>query len=1129
MKKRILPIGLFFFLIAGLFTILLTSAGLVQDRETKQVKNEGEQAIGSANEYLALIRNNQHTGVLDPRDVIRARQQAENQTNYKNSPALDLNWEFMGPNNIGGRTTGLFFDNRDPNSNTIYAASSTGGIFKTTNLGSIWQKVNQNSEFANLKVSTMIQADNGTIYLGTGEGFNFADYSGLQDLGYEGGFMGQGIFKSDGNDNFTLVQGTQPTFEGEQIDWAYINELAIDVQGNRLFAATNNGLKYANLPDLNNWQSEAKYAIDSIEYTHAIAIDSVVVCDTFEIVNGQLIYTNPVYTIDTLSHDTTFFEINRTWVEFTEGYGICYDLKVSPDGWIIAVFNDKVYVSSDGDPNKFVNRSIYPENPDAFSKNVKFLTTNIMVYDTLGNLLHEQSGNYNMEENWDVFTTNKRGFPNSEDAGRIEFAIAPSDPNIVYAVAADNFDNSLLNIYLSEDAGQNWRRVAPGGAESLNILGATVSNLAGDETVYYQGDLNNSITVSPNNPYNILVGSVNMWEGKKVSETGFFQWTKASIGDITDPLIFLGILDPLYCHKDHHAYIFRPGHNSQLFIATDGGVYLGTSNGFFYEYQVLNRNLNVTQLYSVGISNDMKEVIGGAQDRGTIYISGEGNSPQNGVDIWQYATAGPLAPEGTDGGSVAMSSIRATIAGEGNIPPATFYSRSPFPQGQGFTLADLLRRSESFGFDYSANFISEDMANSNFITPIALWESFNDQMSRDSVEFIAHKNYEAGENVIIRSNILQHPFDFTLPTGLSEGDTIMVKDIIASKLFVATTDEIWMTKQALDFAATPEWFLISSSGTNGVDGNPTCVSYSHDANYVYVGTREGKLYRISNISFAYDFDRADVTSPNCVVATDELIFMEGNTQVVTSVAVDHNDPNKVLVTLGNYGNTDYVFYSDNATSDVPTFTTVQGNLPQMPVYSSVLEMGDDNAAIIGTEEGVWVSDNVTSGEWYAQYENIGKVPVMDVKQQTLYKPTFTITYIDPVTGEPFYDIYPGINNRGYLYIATFGRGFFRADLGYPNGTEERNFVISDDEKALTLYPNPASQMVSINFELLEKTDVIIKIYDLTGKNVFSFTQSGLNAGSHILPIGLGDLNKGTYVVHLLAGKDVRTNKLVIIK
>jgi len=1128
MKKRILPIGFISLLISGLAAFSLIFANFNNsDGEKGMVRdNRGSQSIIKAKEYLAKIRNNQHTGLLDPRDEIKARQQIEAQANYKSGAAIDLDWIEMGPDNIGGRTRALIFDNRDQNGNTIYAASVTGGIFKTTNLGTVWNKINLSNGTANLNVSCMVQTDDGTIYAGTGEGFNTQDYTALGNMGYEGGFIGRGIFKSDGNDNFTLVNGTQPTTHGDTTEWAYINEIALDTKNNRLFAATDNSLKYADFPDLNNWQSDCKHSLDSIIFTRDLEIDSIITCDSFYYQNGHLVIVNPIsYNIDTTKNDTTNTDLDRKYIPFEE-YGNCFDVKVSPDGWIITEFNNLIYVSESGNTNEFVNRSIYPDNPDAFGKDSLNFTINIKLLDTLGTVLYDSIYNDTETGDWAIVVTNDNGYPSNEDIGRVEFAIAPSDPNIVYAMAAKSSiqnQNSLQNIYLSEDKGQTWRVVAPGGSESLNILGSVWFDNSGNDHTFYQGDYNNTIAVFPNDPYRILAGGVNLWEGTKIIQTGYYQWSEKSIGNTI--FLPLGIYDERYCHVNHHAYVFQPGNNNKFIIGTDGGLHIGNISGNTYTFQPLNKNYNTTQFYALDFSNEVDEVVGGAQDNGTLYISGEGNSPMNAEDIWNYGN--PAYPEGSDGGYCAISNIRIDMPGISTIDPPVFYSKSPLPEQE--DLVDRMRRSETLGFDYSSNFLDDDIINSNFLTPMILWESFDNQNSRDSVNFVADTNYNAGDNVMVRSSTYDYPFDYELPVSLNKGDSLRVKDIISNKLFIATTNEIWMTKEPLDFALTPEWFLISDNLHIGFEGNPQCMAYSSDANYLFVGTQEGTLFRISNIALAYDYDRADVNSPNCIIATIELQITEDNTQVITSISVDPKDANKVLVTLGNYGNTDYVYYTNNALSDNPEFNSVQGTLPQMPVYSSVLEMNEStNVAIIGTEKGIWISEDVASGEWYKASAGIFEVPVMYLKQQTVYKGRFTITYYDPATGDPFYEIFPEIKNYGMIYSATYGRGTFRNEYFHILGEEEHTFV-SSEKQGLTIFPNPVVHSGNVSCYLYQAGNAQINIFDMQGRIVKTVNYNKLQTGNNTLKFDVETLNKGTYILQLVAGSKSSTSKFVIIK
>jgi len=1147
MKKRILPIGLFSILLFVLSAFLLVP---INNDEGNPENTLANQAMQSAMEYMAKIRNNQHTGMLNPADVINARQQMEARANYKSGNSTDdLNWIEMGPDNIGGRTRAVIFDNRDANANTLYAGGVSGGLFKSTNLGSTWAPVNQSGQ--SLNVSCMVQDAEGTIYVGTGEGLNTQIYSGFgtPGYGYSGGFIGQGIFKSDGNDNFNLIPGTDPVINGDTIEWAYINKLALDTQGNRLFAATHTGLKYASFPDLNNWQSECKYQLDSTIFTRHIASDSIITCDSFEVVNGEyVIYGQTLMNYSRVSDDTTNTDVVFSAFVPFENQGNCYDIQVSTNGWIITSFNGYIYVSTTGDPEKFVNRSIYPNNQDSKRKDMIDFSTHIVIKNKSGVVLEDVLNEYTKEFTWhvnyvllDIAGSNLPQYPSSANTGRTSIAIAPSDPNIVYVMAAKSSSpaNSLSNIYLSIDKGQSWRIVAPGGTNLLNVLGYYYLNVSGDLVYYYQGDYSNTLTVFPNNPYKVLAGGVNMWEGQKVDENGYYQWTEKSIGDAT--FVFNGIFNPLYCHTNHHLYVFRPGYNDQLIAATDGGIYSVLYDGGLYYFQAKNKNYNVTQFYSIDVSGEVAEAIGGTQDNGTQYISGKGNTPKKGEDLWRPANTDPKYPEGTDGGFVAISGIRSIKPGIEEKEPPSFYSKSPLPKGEALVNNTdriyRIRRSETLGFDWSSNFFTDFTTvptNTNFMTPIALWESYNNINSRDSLTFFADKNYNAGENVMIRSKNLNHPFGYILPDAINSGDSIRLQDIISTKFFMATKDNIYMTLDGIRFNVAPDWFKISDKVHSGFTDNPSCIAYSSDANYIFVGNYEGKVYRISNIALAYNQDLADVGSPNCIVATTPLTIYDGNTQVITSIAVDPKDANKVLVTLGNYGNTDYVFYSTNAIGDAPVFSSVQGSgetgLPAMPVYSSILEMqANTDIAIIGTEEGIWMSDDVSTGEWYPASTSMGKVPVMDLKQQTNYKGSFTITTYDPITNEPFYEIFTEIKNYGMIYAATHGRGIFRVEKYFTVGDEEYSENGISNDANLTIFPNPSSDNINVSFDLSDNSNVQLKVFDLSGKLMYSRNINSLSKGNQKVEVKVDSFSRGTYLLQLISGNKTSTAKLVIVR
>ncbi len=139
-------------------------------------------------------------------------------------------WTALGPGNIGGRTRALLIDPRVPS--TMYAAGVAGGIWKTANGGQSWTPLDD--AMASLAVTTMAFQRQGApevqpsvIYAGTGEGFfNFDSVRGA------------GIFRSL-DEGVTWAQLP----ETANSDFHYVNKIVASPNDpNVIYAATRTGV-----------------------------------------------------------------------------------------------------------------------------------------------------------------------------------------------------------------------------------------------------------------------------------------------------------------------------------------------------------------------------------------------------------------------------------------------------------------------------------------------------------------------------------------------------------------------------------------------------------------------------------------------------------------------------------------------------------------------------------------------------------------------------------------------------------------------------------------------------------------------------------------------------------------------
>ena len=354
------------------------------------------------------------------------------------------------------------------------------------------------------------------------------------------------------------------------------------------------------------------------------------------------------------------------------------------------------------------------------------------------------------------------------------------------------------------------------------------------------------------------------------------------------------------------------------------------------------------------------------------------------------------------------------------------------------------------------------------------------------------------------------------------GDSIEVHDPISARLFVSFTNALYMTFESLQFGVAPTWYCLANSGKTGFTGEPLCMGLSADGDDMFVGMKNGKLFRVSGILDVVDANSVAFDSAYCVVSTTE-IELPTSGQCVTSVAVDPRNANNVVVTLGNYGNDSYVLYSTNALSSSPTFTSKQANLPKMPVYSSVIDMSTGDV-IIGTERGIYRTDNIASPNWAADGHMMGEVPVMELKQQLVYKEAEqTINHTEE--GD-FITDYAGVYNTGVIYAATYGRGVFRCENYKISGTgvTENPSVANVN---VSLYPNPVSSQATLSFELKESGNVSYQVFDMTGRMVMNQNMGRMNQGSHQVSVNAENLSSGSYILRLSQGAKNETVKFMV--
>lgn len=79
------------------------------------------------------------------------------------------------------------------------------------------------------------------------------------------------------------------------------------------------------------------------------------------------------------------------------------------------------------------------------------------------------------------------------------------------------------------------------------------------------------------------------------------------------------------------------------------------------------------------------------------------------------------------------------------------------------------------------------------------------------------------------------------------------------------------------------------------------------------------------------------------------------------------------------------------------------------------------------------------------------------------------------------------------------------------------------------YPNPFNPSTTIKFALPEKSSVVLKVYDVTGKEIATLANGTFEAGEHKVEFNAANLKSGIYVYKLQAGDKSFSRKMILMK
>ncbi|HET6312315.1 MAG TPA: S-layer homology domain-containing protein [Chloroflexia bacterium] len=230
------------------------------------------------------------------------------------------------------------------------------------------------------------------------------------------------------------------------------------------------------------------------------------------------------------------------------------------------------------------------------------------------------------DNGWPADTGN--GTASNSKPGRIDLAIAPSNPQIIYAVASNASTLGVLGFWRSTNGGETWVQRSTGDAlidcspdlESAN---------------YGQAFYDQAIDVDPNNPDAIVFGEVDTFRSMDGAQS--FQ----NIG-----CVYTG---GDWIHPDQHDFRYMPGSSNQVLFGNDGGIWFTNNANVVSPTRPtiisMNSSVNTMEFYNGDITGNFATgpepgANGGTQDNGSFVNVWEGGPGSLGPEEWQLRIGG---------------------------------------------------------------------------------------------------------------------------------------------------------------------------------------------------------------------------------------------------------------------------------------------------------------------------------------------------------------------------------------------------------------------------------------------------------------------------------------------------------
>lgn len=266
------------------------------------------------------------------------------------------------------------------------------------------------------------------------------------------------------------------------------------------------------------------------------------------------------------------------------------------------------------------------------------------------------------------------------------------------------------------------------------------------------------------------------------------------------------------------------------------------------------------------------------------------------------------------------------------------------------------------------------------------------------------------------------------------------------------------------------------------DASPSALKvspYTTASTTLLIGLRNSKLIKVEEADLLTPASWTDISGPSFVGSISDIEFGENE--------------DEIFVTFHNYGVTNIWFTDDGGT----TWTDIEGDLPDLPVKCILQNPLLPQELIIGTELGIWRTQDYTATnvEWTQSFNGMSDVTVLDL------------------------DLRPSDNT---ILATTHGRGMFTSVFTADVASVDD---VLADKKVFSVYPTISNGDFTV-FAKNELGNAQIFISDITGKQVYN---AELNFNERQNQAVSVNLRAGIYIVNIIDQNNRRSSEKIIIK